>query len=168
MLNVLLGRTPKGVTHAEAIAVATDRLSELSLLAQARGIHLVIEALNPIDHPGYLVSDVLEAARVVDNVGNPWVGLLFDAYHVAMSGDVPSQRLAEVAHIVSHVQIADAPGRQQPGTGKIDYHALFAQLVARRFGGRVGLEYAPSGATDDSFGWLENYPSTLADEAGRA
>lgn len=153
MLNILLGCPPVSLPHHSAIALATDRLAELGGLAYDRGVQLLIEALNPSDYPGYLVSDVGEAARVVSDIDHELVGLLFDSYHVAVCGTDPATAFAEVADVVAHIQIADAPGRHQPGTGTTDFGRLFADLRCRAWTGRVGLEYRPTGSTFESFNW---------------
>jgi hydroxypyruvate isomerase len=88
-------------------------------------------------------------------VGEPNVRLQFDAYHVQrMEGD-PAARLALLWEQVGHVQIADNPGRHQPGTGEIDFSPLFALLDENGYEGAVGLEYVPVPDTAGSLGWLE-------------
>ena len=92
--------------------------------------------------------------RVADETGVGNLGLLCDLYHLAVNGDDLDQAIATYADRVAHVQIADAPGRHEPGTGTLDLDHYLAGLAAAGYGGWVGLEYKPSGASADSFGWL--------------
>jgi hydroxypyruvate isomerase len=95
---------------------------------------------------------------VVDWVANRTVsrdlGLLCDLYHLASNGDDLDQAIATYGDRVAHVQIADAPGRHEPGTGTLDLDRHLGQLAAAGYRGWVGLEYQPSGSSADSFAWL--------------
>lgn len=124
------------------------------------GRRLLVEAVNTFDVPGFLLPRTGDALRLLDEAGDPSVALQFDAYHVArMEGD-PGERLRAVADRVGHVQIADHPGRHQPGTGEIDFAGLFAALDAVGFDGAVGLEYVPTPDTAGSLGWLDAFGLT--------
>jgi hydroxypyruvate isomerase len=80
--------------------------------------------------------------------------LLFDIYHLATNGDDVDAALASYADRIGHVQIADSPGRHEPGSGTLDIARYLDELSSRGYAGHVGLEYAPTGASVDSFGWL--------------
>jgi len=92
--------------------------------------------------------------RVAGETGVGNLGLLCDLYHLAVNGDDLDQVVATYTDRVAHVQIADAPGRHEPGTGTLDLDRYLDGLAAAGYGGWVGLEYKPSGASADSFGWL--------------
>ena len=94
---------------------------------------------------------VIEALRA-DGVRN--ARLLFDLYHLTVNGDDPDAVLDEHADVIGHVQFADAPGRNEPGTGKIDFDHYVTRLGRAGYKGYLGLEYKPSGATTESFAWL--------------
>jgi len=115
---------------------------------------LTVEPINRTDMPGYFLSDFREALEIVEAVGAPNLRLQFDAYHAQMiHGDVPS--IWELcAPRVAHVQIAGAPGRNEPDGGEIDYPAFFAALDREGYDGWVSAEYRPRGTTEDGLGWL--------------
>ena len=89
------------------------------------------------------------SAEDVDNVR-----LLFDIYHLAVNGDDVDAAIDATAGRIGHVQIADAPGRNEPGTGTLDIDYYLGRLAATGYGGWIGLEYKPSWKSADSFGWL--------------
>jgi hydroxypyruvate isomerase len=125
--------------------------------AQDRSRRFTIEPLNPVDMPGYHLASFDHAARVLDAVGAPNLGLQFDAYHARrIAGDVAGDVAgvwARHGYRASHVQIADAPGRHEPGTGAIDLTGFLARLAADGYPGAVGAEYVPAGETRAGLGW---------------
>jgi hydroxypyruvate isomerase len=148
LLNVLAGNRPPHVAEQVAIEVVEERLHRLAPLAAERGITLLLEAINRIDMPEYLVHDVRVAATIVQAVDHDAVGLLFDAYHVAMAGLDVVDELRDAMPLVRHVQVADVPGRHEPGSGGVDYRAFLDALETGGYAGRIGLEFHPSGPTD--------------------
>jgi len=94
---------------------------------------------------------VVDRARAA-GAGN--VGILFDIYHLASNGDDIDRAIAAYAGQVAHVQIADAPGRGEPGTGKLDLDGYLSRLEQAGYAGWVGLEYKPTVPTVDSLAWL--------------
>ena len=153
-INILSGIVPAGTTPAECIRVAAENLRRMAPLAEREGVLLLIEPLNDVDVPGYLVPTVDEAAALVEAADSPAVRLQFDQYHVGMSGDDPVSSYRRHAHLVEHVQIADVPGRHEPGTGMQPIGSLLEELSRMNYEGSVGLEYIPSGKTEDSLAWL--------------
>jgi hydroxypyruvate isomerase len=121
------------------------------------GRRLLVEPVNTFDVPGFIVPTTDQALGLLDEVGEPNVLLQFDAYHVQrMEGD-PTDRLEAVFDRVGHVQIADHPGRHQPGTGEIDFAAFFGLLDDAGYSGAVGLEYVPIPDAAGSLSWLHPY-----------
>ena len=104
--------------------------------------------------PAYPLLTAADALDVIDRAGEPNVALLADLYHLAVNGDDVDTVIARHTGRIGHVQIADAPGRNEPGTGELPLLAQLADLHAAGYGGWVGLEYKPSGASADSFGWI--------------
>jgi hydroxypyruvate isomerase len=95
--------------------------------------------------------------QVIDRVsaeGLDNMRLLFDIYHLAVNGDDVDAAINTAAGRIGHVQIADAPGRNEPGTGTLDIDNYLGRIAATGYDGWVGLEYKPSGKSADSFGWL--------------
>ena len=101
-----------------------------------------------------LRDNVAVIDRVAAATGVANLGLLCDLYHLASNGDDLERVIADHGHRVAHVQIADAPGRHEPGSGTLDLDRYLSLLAAAGYAGWVGLEYQPSGASADSFGWL--------------
>lgn len=145
-INVLAGNLDDE-TQESAIETLVDRVSVLADRAAELGAGVVIEHLNPIDHPHYLLSDADLAVEVVSRVtaqshsGN--VGLLADIYHLGRSGVDPVAFVAANAPVIHHVQLADAPGRGRPGSGALPIRDVVAVLEAVGYTGRYGLEYLP-------------------------
>lgn len=119
---------------------------------------MVIEALNSYDTPRAVITSSERALAVIQAVRAAGVGniaFLADLYHLSRMGEDPGPVLARYAGEIAHVQVADVPGRGAPGTGQLDYQALFGQLAGQGYQGWVGCEYQPSDPADSStsFGW---------------
>ncbi|MFE6865563.1 TIM barrel protein [Kitasatospora sp. NPDC057692] len=158
-LNALYGNRVEGVDPAEQDALALENLALAARAAHGIGAILLIEALNRPESPDYPLVSAAAAVDVVDKV-NAATGLgnarfLCDLYHLARNGEDLAAVIDAHADRIGHVQIADTPGRGEPGTGGLDFGDLFARLAAAGYTGRIGLEYRPStGVSADSFGWL--------------
>lgn len=138
---------------AEAEACLIANLTHA--VEQAGGLPLTIEPINAHDMPGYFLNDFDLAVRVLEAVNSDSLGLQFDVYHAhRITGDVLAT-WAAVKDRVTHVQFADVPGRGAPGTGQIDFPAIWAQLEADGYGGWVSAEYKPGGPTDGTLEWLK-------------
>lgn len=106
--------------------------------------------------PAYPLLTAADALAVIDRAGEPNIALLADLYHLAVNGDDVDKVIADHTDRIAHVQIADAPGRNEPGTGELPLLAQLADLRDAGYDGWVGLEYKPSGASADSFGWIKS------------
>jgi hydroxypyruvate isomerase len=153
-LNALAGIPPAHIDRDVAWQVATDNLRKAAPLVERAGLTLLVEAINSIDTPGYLAETIDRAAALVRASGSSAVRLQLDQYHVAMSGESPIAALQRHAGLIAHVQIADVPGRHQPGTGREPIAEFLAELDRTGYSGVVGLEYRPLGTTDESLMWL--------------
>ena len=123
--------------------------------AAAEGRSVVIEAINARDMPGYFLHSTGDAARIIEEVDRPGLGLLLDLYHCQiMEGDL-AVRISELASITRHVQIAGAPDRHEPDIGEVHYPYLFCLLDALGYQGFVGCEYNPKGDTRAGLAWLD-------------
>jgi hydroxypyruvate isomerase len=157
-LNALYGNTEPGVSRAVQRELATENLVLAARAAARIGATVVIEALNSHENPRYPITssrqalELVDYLRVVHQVGN--VGFLADLYHLARMGESVQRLVEQHATRFGHVQIADVPGRGQPGTGELDWEAVLGALVRHGYRGYVGLEYKPVGPSADSFGWL--------------
>jgi hydroxypyruvate isomerase len=154
-LNVLSGMLPDGVDRQQAQETAVSNLKELATTARSEGITLMVEPINDHDWPGYAIPAIADALAVVRTVDHPNVGLQFDTYHIATKGDDIFACLGESIESIRHVQIADAPGRHQPGTGTLPLGRFLIRLDDLGYNGAVGLEYTPDGNTDAALAWLD-------------
>ncbi|KAA5833497.1 TIM barrel protein [Saccharopolyspora hirsuta] len=155
--NALYGNRIDGVDPAAQDQVATESLVRASKAVSRIGGAVLIEPVSGM--PAYPLKTAADAIAVIDRVraagGDDNLRLLFDIYHLVVNGDDPDAALDAYAKSVGHVQIADAPGRNEPGTGEIDFDRFFNRLDAAGYNGYVGLEYKPSGASADSFSWIK-------------
>jgi len=151
-IHILVGQGDLQGPDGEA-AVANMRWAADRLVA--RGLDLMLEALNPHDRPGYALGSIAQANALRERIQRPKVKLQFDAYHVARNGeDIPATFAGVSAH-VGHVQIADPADRGEP-VG-VEMMAFLATLDAAAYAGVVGAEYLPRGRTEDGLGWALAY-----------
>jgi hydroxypyruvate isomerase len=150
--NALYGNRIEGADDAEQDEHALSTLDSAASAVARIGGRLVIEPLSGIDR--YPLRTAADAFAVIDKVGRDNIALLFDLYHLGVNGDDLDAVIAGRASRIGHVQIADVPGRHQPGTGSLDIEGYLAKLAAAGYDGHVGLEYTPIGPSADSFAWL--------------
>jgi hydroxypyruvate isomerase len=153
-LNVLAGNDVPGVPTDEQWATLRANFAWALPLAENEGRRVVVELLNPHDTPAYLVTDPLVARHLVEPLAAAGLRIQLDTYHAARVGlDVPAT-FANLAPLIGHVQVADAPGRHEPGSGEIDWRSFFTVLADHGYDGAVGLEYVPAGSTTEGLAWL--------------
>ncbi len=156
-LNALYGNLPNDVPAARLDETAIENLAYAAQAARAHGVIVVIEALNRMDFPSYGLHRIEDAVRLSDRVRAETgqdVRLLFDLYHVQRAEGDLIRRMETLWGRFGHVQIADVPGRQHPGTGEIAWERVLPALGAFGYDGFIGLEYRPSANVDETFGWL--------------
>ena len=130
----------------QAAAMATDA-----------DIELVLEPVNTrVDHPGALLDRTAEAAYIARQVASPNFKVLYDIYHSVVEGEDPAQQLKENSDVIGYIQLADAPGRGEPGSGKIEWKPVLAAVDASGYSEVVGLEYYPTKQTTDSLTYLRS------------
>jgi len=161
VLNALYGNRDPEVSLPEQRELGVDNLALAAAAADRIGATVVVEALNAVESPHYPITsshdaiDLIDYLTVVRGVKN--ISFLADLYHLARMGE-PVERLVELkADRFGHVQIADPPGRGQPGTGQLDWDAVLARLAESGYRGHVGLEYKPVGPSAESFEWLPRH-----------
>ncbi len=154
VVNVLAGRSELEDQPA-AWQRLTDNLALAAELLGPAGARPLLEVINPISAPGYCVADFDLAARILA-AGDARVGLQFDVYHAAMLGLDPAAAFTRHLAHIRHVQFADSPGRHEPGTGSLDFTGIFRTISASTYGGWVGAEYHPTGATAASLSWMRD------------
>jgi len=153
-INTLAGNVLEGVSPEEQRDCALENLRYAANRLQGEGITLMFEALNLYDSPGYFLSNSREGFQWVEEVGSPLVKFQYDLYHMQlMEGNLVNTMKANLDKI-GHIQIADVPGRHEPGSGEINYPFVLKALEAMGYSHFVNLEYIPSGKSEDSFAWL--------------
>jgi hydroxypyruvate isomerase len=156
-LNCLAGLTLSDVPVDAQVETLCDNLAYAAGQAEAAGVVQLIEPLNTIDSPGFLVGTTTHALEIIERVGHPNLRLQFDVYHQQrMEGNLAAT-IEQVIGRIGHVQIADSPARHQPGTGEINYPFVFRVLDDAGYDGWVSLEYRPQGTTEASLGWLREW-----------
>ncbi|MBI4012055.1 MAG: TIM barrel protein [Candidatus Rokubacteria bacterium] len=153
-LNVLAGNRPDGVAEAEMRRTAVENLARAASLARAAGITLLVEALNTWESPRYFLDHSRLGLEIVREVGEPNVRFQYDCYHMQRMEGQLIDTLTKNLEWIGHVQIADVPGRHEPGTGEIHYANVLRALESAGYAGYVGLEYRPSAKTEESLAWL--------------
>ncbi|MEV0070358.1 TIM barrel protein [Amycolatopsis sp. NPDC050768] len=150
--NALYGNRLDGVAPSEQDALALEHLATAAEAAGKIGAQIVVEPLSGT--PAYPLKTAADAVAVADRLGLDNVLLLADLYHLAVNGDDLDSVIAGYTPRTGHVQIADAPGRHQPGTGELDLEGHLEKLEAAGYRGHVGIEYKPDGPTLASLAWL--------------
>lgn len=157
LVHVMAGVPPAGLAPETALALYAANLAWAGEQAVKAGVKLVIEPLNPRDAPGYLLRTQEQGAAIVAAIGRDRLGLQFDIYHCQTAqGDVTT-RLAALLPSIDHMQLADVPGRHEPGTGEIGWEFVFRRIDELGYGGWIGCEYQPEGETVAGLAWRRRY-----------
>lgn len=153
-VNCLAGIIPAGQDRARCeavlvanLALAAERLGEV-------GIKVLLEPINQRDMPGYAVSGTAQAEAIMARVGSDNLWLQYDFYHMQITQGDLLTNFERLQSRIAHVQIADVPGRHEPGTGEINYPNIFAALERCLYDGWIGAEYRPQAATSAGLGWM--------------
>jgi hydroxypyruvate isomerase len=156
-VNCLAGLTPAGVSADKVRQTLVANLRFAAAALQKEGIRLLVEALNDKDVPGFYLVRTADALALIQEVGHSNVYVQYDVYHMQiMEGNLTKTIQANLDKI-AHIQIADNPGRNEPGTGEINYPNLFKAIDAAGYQGWIGCEYKPAGKTEDGLGWLQPF-----------
>ena len=130
--------------HDAMVAV----LRQCARLAEDAAVTILVEPVNTrVDHPGVFLDLTPEGLDMIEEVDSPRVRLLYDMYHSTCMGEDPQGVLGDRIHLVGHVQVADAPGRHEPGSGAIDWKRYMRVLRTKGYQGAIGMEYRPSGGS---------------------
>jgi len=156
-LNCLAGKRVAGRSDAEHRDTLVQNVRFAAAELAEHGLELLIEPINHFDIPGFFVNRTEHALQLIDEVGLPNVRVQYDIYHAQREEGELTATFRKHLNRIGHIQIADNPGRHQPGTGEINFPFLFRQLDECGYSGWVGLEYIPSPTTTASLGWLREY-----------
>ena len=154
-LNCLAGKAPAGVDAAVLRRTFVENLRFAAAALKMAKLRLLIEPINPFDIPGFYLNRTDQAIAILDEVGADNAFVQYDIYHAQrVEGELAATLQKNLARI-AHVQLADNPGRNEPGSGEINYPFLFAHLDRIGYAGWVGCEYKPAQGTEAGLGWLE-------------
>jgi hydroxypyruvate isomerase len=154
-LNCLAGKAPAGADAALLRKTFVANLRHAAGALKQAGIRLLIEPINTFDIPGFYLNRSAQALSIIDEADSDNLFLQYDIYHAQrMEGELAATLEKHLARI-AHVQLADNPGRHEPGTGEINYPFLFAHLDRIGYRGHVGCEYKPATTTEAGLGWMK-------------
>ncbi|NML43572.1 hydroxypyruvate isomerase [Ramlibacter sp. G-1-2-2] len=164
-LNCLAGKLPAGVTREQAQATLVANLRFAAAELKKAGLRLLVEPINTFDIPGFFLTRSDQALALIEEVGSDALLLQYDIYHAQrMEGELAGTLGKHLARI-GHIQLADNPGRNEPGTGEINYGFLFGHLDALGWKGFIGCEYKPKTTTLEGLGWLKKLGSAAPNPA---
>ena len=154
-LNCLAGKAPAGADPALLQHTLVDNLRFAAAALREAGLKLLLEPINTVDIPGFFVNRTAQALAIIDAVGADNLFLQYDLYHAQrMEGELAATLEKHLPRI-AHVQLADNPGRHEPGTGEINYPFLFAHLDRIGYRGWIGCEYKPATTTEAGLHWRQ-------------
>lgn len=154
-VNCLAGKAQAGVTDAVLRKTLVENLRYAAAELKKEGLRLLIEPINTFDIPGFYVSRTAQALDILDEVGAENAYVQYDIYHAQrMEGELAATMQKHLSRI-GHIQLADNPGRNEPGTGEINYAFLFAHLDRIGYQGWIGCEYKPATTTEAGLGWRQ-------------
>ncbi|GIH64507.1 TIM barrel protein [Microbispora siamensis] len=146
-----------GAKRPQNLQKLVEVFSQAVERTRGSGVKLVLEPVNTrVDHPGALLDRTADAVLVARGVDSDSFGILYDLYHSVTEGEDPAKELANAAGLVDYVQIADAPGRGEPGSGAIDWPRHLSVLRAAGYNGPIGLEYFPTVPSAESLAYIRS------------
>jgi len=155
-INCLAGKAPAGVPEARLHETFVANLRYAAAELKKAGIKLLMEPINTFDIPGFYLNRTAQAIALIDEVGSDNLFVQYDIYHAQrMEGELIATLQKQLARI-AHIQLADNPGRHEPGTGEIHYGNVFKALDRLGYAGWIGCEYKPATTTAAGLGWLKN------------
>jgi len=156
-VHCMAGIVPADVAPLTAASLYAANLAWAAEQAAPAGVKIVIEPINHRDMPGYHLNTQAQGAAVVEALGRDRLGLQFDVYHVQVTeGDI-TKRMEQFMPVIAHMQIADVPARNEPGTGEIGWDFVFRRMDELGYAGWVGCEYRPAGETVAGLRWRDRF-----------
>lgn len=157
-VNVLAGRQPMQVDLLPCLHILAANLRFAMDVMAGANISVVLEAINGVDMPRFLIQNIAQMQEILEAVNTPNIHhplkMQFDCYHMSMMGEDLFEGLTQNIHQIGHIQFADCPNRQEPSTGNIDYKNIFSLIDALDYDGYFGAEYRPSKATGQTLDWM--------------
>jgi hydroxypyruvate isomerase len=156
-INCLAGIAPTGVDPATLRETFVDNLQFAAGKLKLAGIQLLIEPCNTRDIPGFFLSHSKQALEIINDVGSDNLFLQYDIYHMQIMEGNLAPTIERNLGSIRHLQLADNPGRHEPGTGEINYPFLFQFIDKLGYSGWIGCEYKPAKSTLEGLGWIRPY-----------
>lgn len=156
-MNCLAGRADPAVSADAHWQTLRDNVRYAAEALRGIDATLLVEPINRYDIPGFVLGSSAEALRLLDEAGAPNTALQYDVYHMQRAEGELTATLRAQLHRIGHIQIADNPGRHQPGTGEINFGYLLRELDRMGYAGYVSLEYLPAPDTQRSLAWLASH-----------
>ncbi len=156
-LNCLAGIPPATLSEEERRRTLVSNVRYAAEEMRKAGLVLMVEALNSFDMPGFCLNTTRDALDLIQQVGHPNLFIQYDVYHMQMMEGKLIKTMRENLSAIAHIQIADVPGRHEPGTGEINFDNLFRSLDDMGYRGWIGCEYIPAGQTEAGLGWIRKY-----------
>ena len=156
-LHVMAGLTPAGAARDTLLATYAANLDFAAEECAKAGVKPVIEPINHRDIPGFFLNTTDQAAAIIEAVGPDKIGMQFDLYHCQITEGDLVKTVERHLPLIAHMQVADNPGRNEPGTGEVNWPFVFSKIDALGFRGWIGCEYRPAGETVAGLGWFAPY-----------
>ena len=158
-LNCLAGKAPSGIERKLLHDTFVSNLKYAAAELQKANLKLLIEPINTFDIPGFFLSTTQQALDIIGEVGADNLYVQYDIYHAQrMEGEL-SNTIEKNVSKIAHIQLADNPGRNEPGTGEINYSYLFKFLDRIAYSGWIGCEYKPASTTEAGLDWIQKLNS---------
>lgn len=156
-LHVMAGLKPAGVARDTLLSTYAANLAWAAEQCASASVKPVIEPINHRDIPGFFLNTTDEAAAIITAIGPEKIGMQFDLYHCQITeGDIV-KRVEKHLPLIAHMQVADNPGRNEPGTGEVNWPFVFRKIDELGFRGWIGCEYKPAAETVAGLGWFQPY-----------
>lgn len=156
-LNCLVGKAPAGVEAATLRRTLVDNLRFAAAELNKAGLKLLVEPINRFDIPGFLLNRTDDAVALLDEVAAANAYVQYDIYHAQRTEGEIAATLAQHLSRIDHIQLADNPGRHEPGTGELNWDFLFRHIDRLGYGGYIGCEYKPLSTTEAGLGWRQRF-----------
>jgi hydroxypyruvate isomerase len=153
-MNCLVGLIQKGLPAGETRDILVENIRYAAGALNEAGIRLMVEPINRLDMPGFALNSCAQVLTLLEEIDHPNAYLQFDIYHARRENEDVAAILRDHFDRIGHIQIADCPGRHQPGTGETDFRFLLSEIDRMKYRGFVSLEYIPVPDTLSSLQWL--------------
>lgn len=156
-LNCLVGKTPAGVDAATQRRTLVDNLRFAAAELNKAGLKLLVEPINRFDIPGFWLQRTDDAVALLDEVAAANAYVQYDIYHAQRTEGEIAATLSQHLARIDHIQLADNPGRHEPGTGELNWAFLFRHIDGLGYAGHIGCEYKPLTTTEAGLGWRQRF-----------